>query len=170
MQIHSGQYKGRRIKTVKNLPYRPTTSIVRKSLFDILHNISGKSVLDLYAGTGVIGFEAASRGAKQVTFVDSSLRVNSLLKINSASFNYQNFHFIKKDAFSFLKSNKSYDIIFADPPYDYQSLDKLPSKVISSLNSDGMFILESLPHEFSISPYRVKDHGDTQLTFWKKNK
>ncbi len=170
MQIHSGQYKGRRIKTVKNLPYRPTTSIVRKSLFDILHNISGKSVLDLYAGTGVIGFEAASRGAKQVTFVDSSLRVNSLLKINSASFNYQNFHFIKKDAFSFLKSNKSYDIIFADPPYDYQSLDKLPSKVISSLNSDGMFILESSPQEFSISPYRVKDYGDTQLTFWKKNK
>ena len=170
MQIHSGQYKGRRIKTVKNLPYRPTTSIVRKSLFDILQNISGKSVLDLYAGTGVIGFEAASRGAKQVTFVDSSLRVNSLLKINSASFNYQNFHFIKKDTFSFLESNKSYDIIFADPPYDYQSLDKLPSKVMSSLNSDGMFILESSPQEFSISPYRVKDYGDTQLTFWKKNK
>jgi len=170
MQIHSGQYKGRRIKTVKNLPYRPTTSIVRKSLFDILHNISDKSVLDLYAGTGVIGFEAASRGAKQVTFVDSSLRVNSLLKINSASFDYQNFHFIKKDVFSFLESNKSYDIIFADPPYDYQSLDKLPSKVISSLNSDGMFILESSPQEFSISPYRVKDYGDTQLTFWKKNK
>ena len=170
MQIHSGQYKGLRIKTVKNLPYRPTTSIVRKSLFDILHNISGKSVLDLYAGTGVIGFDASSRGAKQVTFVFSSFRVNSLLKINSASFNYQNFHFIKKDAFSFLKSNKSYDIIFADPPYDYQSLDKLPSKVISSLNSDGMFILESSPQEFSISPYRVKDYGDTQLTFWKKNK
>ena len=113
MQIHSGQYKGRRIKTVKNLPYRPTTSIVRKSLFDILHNISGKSVLDLYAGTGVIGFEASSRGAKQVTFVDSSLRVNSLLKINSTSFNYPKFHFIKKDALSFLNSNKSYDIIFA---------------------------------------------------------
>ena len=71
MQIHAGQYKGRRIKTVKNLPYRPTTSIVRKSLFDILNNISGKTVLDLYAGSGVIGFEAASRGAKQVTFVDS---------------------------------------------------------------------------------------------------
>ena len=96
------------------------------------------------------------------------MRVNSLLKINSASFNYQNFHFIKKDAFTFLKSNKSYDIIFADPPYDYQSLDKLPSKVISSLNSDGMFILESSPHEFSKSPYKIKDYGDTQLTFWKK--
>ena len=167
MQIHSGQYKGRRIKTVKNLPYRPTTSIVRKSLFDILHNISGKSVLDLYAGTGVIGFEAASRGAKQVTFVDSSLRVNSLLKINSTSFNYPRFHFIKQDALSFLNSNKLYDIIFADPPYNYNLLNELTSKAFNSLNTDGIFVLESSPHEFSTTPFKVKEYGDTQLTFWK---
>ena len=167
MQIHSGQYKGRRIKTVKNLPYRPTTSIVRKSLFDILHNISGKSVLDLYAGTGVIGFEASSRGAKQVTFVDSSLRVNSLLKINSASFNYPKFHFIKKDALSFLNSNKSYDIIFADPPYNYNLLNELTSKAFNRLNKDGIFVLESSPREFSTTPFKVKVYGDTQLTFWK---
>ena len=167
MQIHSGQYKGRRIKTVKNLPYRPTTSIVRKSLFDILHNISGKSVLDLYAGTGVIGFEASSRGAKQVTFVDSSLRVNSLLKINSASFNYPKFHFIKKDALSFLNSNKSYDIIFADPPYNYNLLNELTSKASNRLNKDGIFVLESSPREFSTTPFKVKVYGDTQLTFWK---
>ena len=167
MQIHSGQYKGRRIKTVKNLPYRPTTSIVRKSLFDILHNISGKSVLDLYAGTGVIGFEASSRGAKQVTFVDSSLRVNSLLKINSSSFNYPKFHFIKQDALSFLNSNKSYDIIFADPPYNYNLLNELNSKACNRLNKDGIFVLESSPREFSTTPFKVKVYGDTQLTFWK---
>ena len=167
MQIHAGQYKGRRIKTVKNLPYRPTTSIVRKSLFDILHNISGKSVLDLYAGTGVIGFEASSRGAKQVTFVDSSLRVNSLLKINSASFNYPKFHFIKQDALSFLNSNKSYDIIFADPPYNYNLLNELTSKASNRLNKDGIFVLESSPREFSTTPFKVKVYGDTQLTFWK---
>ena len=61
MQIHAGQYKGRRVKTVKNSPYRPTTSLVRKSLFDILGDISGKHVLDLFAGSGIIGFEAGSR-------------------------------------------------------------------------------------------------------------
>ena len=167
MQIHAGQYKGRRIKSAKNLPYRPTTSIVRKSLFDILHNISGKSVLDLYAGTGVIGFEASSRGAKQVTFVDSSLRVNSLLKINSASFNYPKFHFIKQDALSFLNSNKSYDIIFADPPYNYNLLNELTSKASNRLNKDGIFVLEASPREFSTTPFKVKVYGDTQLTFWK---
>ena len=169
MQIHAGQYKGRRIKTVKNLPYRPTTSIVRKSLFDILHNISGKTVLDLYAGSGVIGFEAASRGAKEVTFVESSLRVNSLLKINSTGFNNVNLFFVKQDVLRFLDPPGSYDIIFADPPYSYELLDELIPKVISSLRSSGVFILESSPREFSIPPTRVKDYGDSQLTFWENN-
>ena len=82
MQIHAGRYKGLRVKTVKNAPYRPTTSLVRKSLFDILKNITGKNMLDLFSGSGIIGFEALSRGAKTITFVDSSLRVNSLLKMN----------------------------------------------------------------------------------------
>ena len=86
MQIHAGRYKGLRVKTVKNAPYRPTTSLVRKSLFDILKNISGKNMLDLFSGSGIIGFEALSRGAKTITFVDSSLRVNSLLKMNSIFF------------------------------------------------------------------------------------
>ena len=57
MQIHAGNLKGRRIKTVKNAPYRPTTAIVRKSLFDILRDIEDKSFLDLFSGTGIIGFE-----------------------------------------------------------------------------------------------------------------
>ena len=169
MQIHAGQYKGRRIKTVKNLPYRPTTSLVRKSLFDILHNISGKTVLDLYAGSGVIGFESASRGAKEVTFVESSLRINSLLKINSTGFDDVNLLFVKQDVFRFLDSPGSYDIIFADPPYDYKLLDELILKAITSLNLGGIFILESSPHEFSILPSRVKTYGDSQLTFWENN-
>ena len=74
MQIHAGLYKGRRVKTVKNAPYRPTTSSVRKSLFDIIGNLQGKKILDLFAGSGIVGFEAASRGANLITFVESSMR------------------------------------------------------------------------------------------------
>lgn len=169
MQIHSGRFKGLRIKTVKNAPYRPTTSIVRKSLFDILKNIQGKKVLDLFSGSGIIGFEALSRGAKTITFVDSSLRVNSLLKMNSILFKEEEINFYKNDVFNFLKSCDSFDYIFADPPYKFNEIDKLIPQAISCLNDDGIFILESSPQEYSISPYRVNEYGDTQLTFWKKN-
>mgnify|MGYP001338355671 FL=1 len=169
MQIHSGRFKGLRIKTVKNAPYRPTTSIVRKSLFDILKNIKGKKVLDLFSGSGIIGFEALSRGAKAITFVDSSLRVNSLLKMNSILFKEEEINFFKKDVFKFLKSCDSFDYIFADPPYKFNEIDRLIPQAISCLNDDGIFVLESSPQEYSISPYRVNEYGDTQLTFWKKN-
>ena len=167
MQIHAGRYKGLRVKTVKNAPYRPTTSLVRKSLFDILKNISGKNMLDLFSGSGIIGFEALSRGAKTITFVDSSLRVNSLLKMNSILFKEEEINFFKKDVFKFLKSCDSFDYIFADPPYKFNEIDRLIPQAISCLNDDGIFILESSPQEYSISPNRVNEYGDTRLTFRK---
>ena len=169
MQIHAGRYKGLRVKTVKNAPYRPTTSLVRKSLFDILKNISGKNMLDLFSGSGIIGFEALSRGAKTITFVDSSLRVNSLLKMNSILFKEEEINFFKNDVFKFLKSCDSFDYIFADPPYKFNEIDRLIPQAISCLNDDGIFILESSPQEYSISPYRVNEYGETLSTFWKKN-
>ena len=69
MRILAGRYKGRSIKTISSSSYRPTQSRIRKSLFDILGPLDGISFLDLYAGSGIIGFEAASRGAIDVTFV-----------------------------------------------------------------------------------------------------
>ena len=64
-------------------------------------------------------------------------------------------------------SNKLYDIIFADPPYNYNLLNELTSKASNRLNKDGIFVLESSPREFSTTPFKVKVYGDTQLTFWK---
>ena len=167
MQIHAGQYKGRRVKTVRNAPYRPTTSLVRKSLFDILRDVSGKSVLDLFAGSGIVGFEAASRGAESVTFVESSMRINALLKMNGAMFKNTEFYYIRQDGVKFLESSQSYDIIFADPPYKYHDIETFVSSAISQLNPDGILIVESSPREFPISPFRVKEYGDTQLSFWR---
>ena len=66
------------------------------------------------------------------------------------------------------RASKLFDqIIFADPPYNYNLLNKLTSKACNSLNKDGIFVLESSPREFSITPFKVKEYGDTQLTFWK---
>ena len=72
MKILSGQYKGLEIKTDKSLSYRPTSSRVRKSIFDILGSLQKLSVLDIFAGSGILGFEAASRGATKVSFVDNN--------------------------------------------------------------------------------------------------
>ena len=167
MQIHAGLYKGRRVKTVKNAPYRPTTSSVRKSLFDIIGNLQGKKILDLFAGSGIVGFEAASRGANLITFVESSMRVNSLLKINGSLFKQTNFEYIKQDATKFIINCDKYDIIFADPPYEFDSNEKFISDAIEHLNKNGILILESSIKEYSISPDRIKEYGDTQLTFWR---
>ena len=169
MQIHAGTFKGRRIKTVKNAPYRPTTALARKSLFDILGNIENKTFLDLFSGTGIIGFEAVSRGVKSITFVDSSIRVCALLKINHSllELNTESCIIKKGDAYRFLNESEKYDIIFADPPYNSNDIDSIIAPALSMLNLDGYFILESSPREFSISPLRIKDYGDTQLAFWK---
>ena len=167
MQIHAGVYKGRRVKTVKNAPYRPTTSLVRKSLFDIIGNLQDKNILDLFAGSGIVGFEAASRGAKSITFVESSMRVNSLLKINGSLFKQTNFEYVKQDATKFIVNCEKYDIIFADPPYEFDSNEKFIKDAIEHLNKDGILILESSIKDYSISPDRIKEYGDTQLTFWR---
>ena len=169
MQIHAGEFKGRRIKTVKNAPYRPTTAVVRKSLFDSLGNIENKTFLDLFAGTGIIGFEAVSRGARKVTIIDNSIRVCALLKINYSLLNLSPESCIikKYDVFKFFKEKTKFDIIFADPPYNMNNIDNIIKPALDMLNSNGYFILESSPRDFSILPIRVKEYGDTQLAIWK---
>ena len=89
--------------------------------------------------------------------------------MNGILFKEEEINFYKNDVFKFLKSCDSFDYIFADPPYKFNEIDKLIPRAISCLNDDGIFILESSPQEYSISPYRVNEYGDTQLTFWKKN-
>ena len=169
MQIHAGIYKGRRIKTVKNAPYRPTTAIVRKSLFDILGIIENKTFLDLFSGTGIIGFEAVSRGASFVAMIDSSVRACGLLKINHSLLKMDNklCEIKKMDVFKYLEEKKKFDIIFADPPYNTKNHDQIISVSTQLLNQGGYFILESSPKEFSILPSRIKQYGDTQLAFWR---
>ena len=140
MQIHSGRFKGQRIKTVKNFPYRPTQSIVRKSLFDIIEPLNCKNFLDLFSGTGIIGFEAASRGAKSITFVENHYHTFSLIKKNAELLSGPQYKFYQKDVFSFLDGERSYDLIFADPPYSKYDIESLAETILKHLNKNGKFI------------------------------
>ena len=96
MRILAGRFKGRSIKTISSTSYRPTQSRIRKSLFDILGPLNGLSFLDLYAGSGIIVFEAASRGSDNVAFVENDYTTIKLLHENVQNFEKNIFSINKK--------------------------------------------------------------------------
>ena len=118
MNILAGRFKGQKIRTIMKASYRPTTSRVRKSIFDMLGDLDDYSVLDLFAGSGILGFEAASRGATAITFVDNNRRNVKSIHVNSQIFQDQvEMKVVYKDWYHYLRVCRDYDIIFADPPY-----------------------------------------------------
>lgn len=122
MRIISGSLKGKKLLTPKKEDdhIRPTADRARETLFNILNSkqdtpLSSQNVLDIFSGTGAFGLEAASRGAKAVTFVDLDL---TLTKKNTALCGFKNVHFIKKDARRLPPALAPYDLIFLDAPYN----------------------------------------------------
>ena len=136
MKILSGKFKNFKVDIRKNSSFRPTTSICRKSFFDSIGSIDGLNFLDLFSGSGVNGFEAASRGAKKVTFVEiDGNHLNSIIK-NAKNFPYEEFSFFKRDANRFIKKSDKYDIIFADPPYGHINIKEFADEALKKINSN----------------------------------
>ena len=167
MKILAGRFGGRKIKTSKNLSYRPTKSLVRKSLFDHLTPFRHGSVLDLFAGSGILGFEAASRGADSVVFVDSDRGAIRYLKENSSILVGPEYSLHASDVFKFLKNKSSFDLIFADPPYLRYDIEKLVESVLNHLNKKGKFILECDKKQEPILEAGFRDYGQTRILFWE---
>jgi len=124
MRIFSGKFRGRVLKSPKDADViRPTQGYLREAVFNICqHSVEGAEFLDLFAGTGAIGFEALSRGAKHVTFVDSSREAIKYIKENARILGVEkNVTIIYGDAFKTVaklaKRGMKYDIIYIDPPY-----------------------------------------------------
>ncbi len=148
-RIISGKYKGRRIAAPKKLPVRPTTDMAKEALFNIIrsnYHISQLKVLDLFAGTGNISYEFASRGADQITAVDGHYGCIQFINKTADEFAFS-IQAIKSDVFKFLeRSSGSYDIIFADPPYDIdiKDFEKIALLVFEKnlLHQDGILIIE----------------------------
>ena len=148
MRIISGSHKSRRINPPKNLPVRPTTDLAKESLFNILANyfdLEDMDILDLFAGTGNISYEFASRYANEITAVEINFKCVKFIKSTALQLDFKNIKVIRRDVFDFLqKTNKTYDIIFADPPYDLDGIEKIPQIVFENnlLNKDGWLIVE----------------------------
>ena len=169
MNILTGRFKGHNIRTVAKASYRPTTSRIRKSIFDILGNLNGCSVLDLFAGSGILGFEAASRGAAEITFVDNDRRNVQLIHVNSQILQDQvDMKVVCKECLHYLRVRHKYDIIFADPPYGKIDKSKLVEKCLTTLVNNGRFVLETSFRESIPAGGRSKRYGDTMITIWTK--
>jgi len=149
MRIISGTHKGRRLTAPKNLPVRPTTDFAKEALFNILrvrYYFNELAVLDLFAGTGNISFEFASRGVPSIVSVDANQGCVQYIDKITEEFSFP-IKPVKSDVSKYLESAEGkYDVIFADPPYDFDlsQLSSILSKVFEKelLNEEGVLIIE----------------------------
>jgi 16S rRNA (guanine(966)-N(2))-methyltransferase RsmD len=176
MRIISGTFKGRNIEVPKNFDGRPTTDFARESLFNILSHqldMDGATVLDLFAGTGAVSLECLSRGAQHVQAVEMSPVHVKFIQKNFELFNFDNGDIIRGDVFKFLvKPLESFDMVFADPPYDVVGFMKLPSLVLDNgwVKKGGLFVLEHPDKmDFSNHPFfsQHRRYGSVNFTFFK---
>lgn len=180
MRVIAGRVKKRRLKSPGKLPVRPTADRVKESLFNILgEKIPDHSFMDLYAGTGGVGIEALSRGARKVLFVEKDPRVLRLLKENIALTGLeQGAEVIPGDVTTALRSltvrPEKYDIIFADPPYR-QGLAAMTLNTLAMnpvWQQSAIIVMETgadeeMPAEAGLLKlYRREKYGDTALYFY----
>ena len=147
MRIIAGMARGRKLREPSGVAIRPTTDMVKESIFNIVQfDVEGRAVLDLFAGTGQLGIEALSRGAVRVTFVDESLEALKLVKknIELAGFS-DNTDIVRSDALEFLNRGTRYDLIFLDPPYNSGLLEKALKAInqFDILKDNGIIVCES---------------------------
>ncbi len=168
MRIISGKHKGRRFSAPKKLPVRPTTDMAKESLFNIINNLyyfENISMMDLFAGTGNISFEFASRGTKEIYAVDTYFGCIKFINQISEELNF-NITAYKSDVFKFLeKTQLQTDIIFADPPYDFsdENFFKIINYVFEKklITEEGVLIIEHSKHT-SLSKH---DHFDYEKRY-----
>jgi len=140
---------------------RPTKSIVKNAIFNILGDIEGLTFVDLFAGTGQIGLEAERRGAK-VIFVEKNRKLANEIRKKTRG------KVVVGDALSFLRNweGKAH-VVFADPPYIYNRYDELINLVLKKLEKGGVFILEHDKRKSFNAP-EERRYGDTVLSIWVK--
>ncbi|MCG0274659.1 MAG: 16S rRNA (guanine(966)-N(2))-methyltransferase RsmD [Thermosediminibacteraceae bacterium] len=179
IRITGGIYKGARIKTLPGVNTRPTSDIVRESLFNILGETTvGCSFLDIFAGTGSVGIEALSRGAERAAFIEKSGFACKVIKENLEKLGISDKGIIIKS--DFLKglrklesTNTTYDVVFLDPPYDKGFISPCLEFLINSKLLKDRFIVvvqHSVSEMVKIPPqitcYKEKKYGITRLSFF----
>jgi len=182
MRVISGSAKGIRLTSVPGKSTRPITDQVKEALFNIIGpSIVGKTILDLFGGTGAVGIEALSRGAEHAVFLDTNYKAYKVIQQNLKSTGLENFATVyKKDAFTYLREEpeQQFDFIYIAPPQykdlwhkAMQELDQNPAWV----SVWDTVIVQIHPKEFSedydytnFKIYDRRDYGDTLLIFYER--
>jgi 16S rRNA (guanine(966)-N(2))-methyltransferase RsmD len=151
VRINAGEWRSRIIKFPDAEGLRPTPERVRQTVFNWLgQDLTGLHCLDLFAGTGVMGFEALSRNAKAVVMVEKIPSVYKAILENKSTLQASNAQVLNIDALSFLdKNHQLFDVIFLDPPYNQNWLDKVLPLVATHLSASGVVYAEA--------EYAIKD-------------
>lgn len=181
MRIISGTHKGKKIQAPKNLPVRPTTDMAKESLFNILNNfyyLDDISALDLFSGTGNISFELASRGAKNITAIEQDKACIRFISTTAKNLGYEHLQVIKADVFKFTeRPSSSYDIVFADPPYELEQeqYNTLIENLFANkyLTERGTLIVEHNRFiHFSEHPKlsETRSYGSVNFSFFEQSK
>ncbi len=179
LQVLTGEAKGRKLKVPKGRTVRPTTSRIKKTIFDTLGDISGFNVLDIFAGSGGLGIEALSRGAAHVTFIEKNPMVYRILRENISLCGFLDrttsicAHYegaVKR----LKKSGKKFDLIFIDPPYILYRRKQVGDFILQLselLEEDGTIVIEhSYRIEDSLKGFKrvTKPFGGTQLSLFRR--
>lgn len=148
MRVITGTAKGRRLKELQGMETRPTTDRVKEGIFSsIQFDIAGRTVLDLFSGTGQLGIEALSRGAVQCTFVDVRREAVQLIRENLEHTALSDrAEVLQSDYLAFLsRTRQKYDLIFLDPPYDSEMLEKALEIIrkIDIVTENGIIVCEN---------------------------
>ena len=181
IRVIAGLAKGHKLKTIPGMTTRPTLDRVKESLFSIILNyLPDSEVLDIFSGTGSLGIEALSRGAKHAYFVDKSKDCCDIIKENLIHTKLQDkstiYNMNFDDAIVKLAAqNKKFDLIFLDPPYNKNFVQEMLKILMNSdiINDDGILIAEHhindiLPeHEGKLTLADKRKYGDTALSLYR---
>ena len=177
MRIIGGEFKGRHIEPPAGFRARPTTDFARESLLNILNNrydFTAVSLLDLFAGTGAISYEFASRGCRDLDLVETDRRYCSFINNSFRTLGIDSARVHRIDVRNWLKiCHKQYDIIFADPPYALSWLGDLPDMVLGSgaVHENSIFILEH-PKSYDFKGHKSffehRNYGNVNFSFFEK--
>ncbi|MFH0894215.1 MAG: RsmD family RNA methyltransferase [Bacteroidota bacterium] len=176
MRIIGGNNKKMRITPPPNLPVRPTTDFAREGLFSILQNswdFDGMCILDLFAGTGSVSFEFASRGVAHITMIDQANACVRFIRNTIPRFPNTEIHVYERNVFTYLDDcRRTFDIIFADPPYELSQISTIPDLIFEKklLAAGGWLILEhSAKYSFRDHPhfFNHRNYGSVNFSFFE---